>query len=49
MFRIGICEDDAAQREYLKNCIEKWAEKRQLPLLREPERISSGVNSLQNT
>ena len=29
MFRIGICEDDAAQREYLKNCIEKWTEKRQ--------------------
>lgn len=29
MFRIGICEDDAAQREYLQNCIKKWAEKRQ--------------------
>ncbi len=29
MFRIGICEDDAAQRGYLKNCIEKWAEARQ--------------------
>ena len=29
MFRIGICEDDAAQRGHLKNCIEKWTEKRQ--------------------
>ena len=28
MFRIGICEDEAAQRRYLKNCIERWADAR---------------------
>ena len=28
MFRIGICEDEAAQRRFLKNCIERWADAR---------------------